>query len=151
MRVCTYPGCTLVAVRRTTYCEMHLLAYQVADRMIRMFARALGLEGLLPSEEAQAPSPRPAPPPPPRVPPIRPPPPAPKMPSPYRVLGVSCSSTSEEIKRAYKRRVFRLHPDRNRRDPRANEKLRLVTAAYEILSDPRRRAIYDASHPPGRR
>lgn len=61
----------------------------------------------------------------------------------YELLGVERTATSDEIKRAYRKRALALHPDRNPDDPQAEEQFRAVTAAYEVLSDDERRATYD--------
>jgi molecular chaperone DnaJ len=60
----------------------------------------------------------------------------------YEVLGVSRGATSDDIKRAYRRRAMEYHPDRNP-DGSAQEKMAEVNKAYAALSDPERRARYD--------
>jgi molecular chaperone DnaJ len=60
----------------------------------------------------------------------------------YDVLGVSNESTAEEIKRAYRKLARELHPDLNP-DPKAAERFKEVTAAYETLSDDQKRRMYD--------
>jgi molecular chaperone DnaJ len=60
----------------------------------------------------------------------------------YAVLGVAHDATQDEIKRAYRRLARELHPDVNP-DKEASERFKDVTAAYEILSDPQRRQMYD--------
>ncbi len=65
----------------------------------------------------------------------------------YSVLGVSRDATSEEIKRAYRKLARELHPDVNP-DPATAEKFKEVTAAYEILSDPSKRQMYDLGGDP---
>lgn len=62
---------------------------------------------------------------------------------PYQVLGVARDAPPEEIKRAYRRLAHRYHPDRNPGDRDAEERFKEVKAAYDILSDPERRARYD--------
>ncbi len=62
---------------------------------------------------------------------------------PYEVLGVSRNASQEEIKRAYRRLAKKYHPDRNKGDKVAEEKFKEVQAAYEILSDPKKREEYD--------
>ena len=61
----------------------------------------------------------------------------------YEVLGVSPQATAEEIKQAYRRLARESHPDRNPDDPSAEERFKELAAAYEVLSDPERRANYD--------
>ena len=66
-----------------------------------------------------------------------------KTPNPYKVLGVSQSASDEEIKKAFKKRSLKYHPDRNSEDPKANDKYSKVVNAYELLKDPQRRRMYD--------
>jgi len=61
----------------------------------------------------------------------------------YDVLGVRRAATSAELRRAHQRLVRQLHPALNPGDPRAAERFHAVTAAFELLSDPERRAAYD--------
>jgi curved DNA-binding protein len=65
----------------------------------------------------------------------------------YEVLGVARDASPEEIQRAYRRQARRLHPDVST-DPAAEEQFKELTAAYEVLSDPVRRARYDRSGGP---
>src|ERR687884_2020746 len=62
---------------------------------------------------------------------------------PYEVLGVSRDADDTTIKKAFRKLARELHPDVNRHDPQAEEKFKAAAEAYEILSDPERRAIYD--------
>ena len=62
----------------------------------------------------------------------------------YEVLGVARDTTQEEIKKAYRRKAKELHPDKNPKARRkAEEEFRRVAEAYEVLSDPDKRAQYD--------
>ncbi|MGF1723140.1 molecular chaperone DnaJ [Photobacterium nomapromontoriensis] len=61
----------------------------------------------------------------------------------YEVLGVSRDASERDIKKAYKRLAMKFHPDRNQGDDQAAEKFREVKQAYEILTDPQKRAAYD--------
>ncbi len=60
----------------------------------------------------------------------------------YEALGVGRDASQDEIKKAYRRLARELHPDVNP-DPQASERFKLVTHAYEVLSDPNARADYD--------
>src|SRR5919206_49479 len=62
---------------------------------------------------------------------------------PYQLLGVGRDADEKEIKKAFRRLARELHPDVNRHDPEAEEKFKEAAEAYEILSDPERRATYD--------
>ena len=62
---------------------------------------------------------------------------------PYEVLEVDRSVDDSELKKAFRRVARKLHPDVNRDDPEAEEKFKEAAEAYEILSDPERRATYD--------
>lgn len=61
----------------------------------------------------------------------------------YQILGVSRSSNTNEIKKAYRKLAKALHPDKNQDDPDASRKFQDLGAAYEALSDPEKRELYD--------
>lgn len=61
----------------------------------------------------------------------------------YQVLGVSEDADEAQIKQAYRRKASETHPDTHPDDPDAAEKFKEVKEAYECLSDPERRQIYD--------
>ncbi len=61
----------------------------------------------------------------------------------YEVLGVGRDAGAEEIKKAYRKVALKLHPDRNPGDKSAEEKFKEASEAYQVLSDPERRAQYD--------
>ncbi|HEY8487277.1 MAG TPA: molecular chaperone DnaJ [Limnochordales bacterium] len=61
----------------------------------------------------------------------------------YEVLGVRRDATPEEIKRAFRELARRYHPDVNKEDPQAAEKFKEISEAYQVLSDPEKRAQYD--------
>lgn len=61
----------------------------------------------------------------------------------YSVLGVSRSAQPEEIKKAYRKLATQLHPDKNPGNSKSEEKFKEATEAYEILSDPKKREMYD--------
>ena len=65
----------------------------------------------------------------------------------YDLLGVARDADADAIKKAYRRLARQLHPDVNP-DPAAQEQFKQVTAAYEVLSDPQKRAAYDRGGDP---
>lgn len=62
----------------------------------------------------------------------------------YQILGVSKSADNGEIKEAYRKLAFEYHPDRNKDNPQASEKMKIVNEAYAVLSDASKRKEYDA-------
>ena len=61
----------------------------------------------------------------------------------YATLGISREATPEEIKKAYRKKALESHPDRNPGDPKAEQQFKLISEAYEVLSDEGKRRIYD--------
>jgi molecular chaperone DnaJ len=62
----------------------------------------------------------------------------------YDTLGVAKTATQDEIKKAYRKLARKYHPDANPDDPKAEEKFKEVSSAYEVLSDPEKRKMFDA-------
>ena len=65
----------------------------------------------------------------------------------YEILGVSRDADGDDIKKAYRKLARQLHPDVNP-DPETQEKFKDVTRAYEVLSDPEKRRMYDLGGDP---
>jgi molecular chaperone DnaJ len=61
----------------------------------------------------------------------------------YEILGISKGADAAEIKKAYRKKAIEHHPDKNPGDKTAEEKFKLAAEAYEILSDPQKKAQYD--------
>ncbi|MFP4611460.1 MAG: DnaJ domain-containing protein, partial [Thiohalophilus sp.] len=61
----------------------------------------------------------------------------------YEALGVSRNASDDEIKKAFKRMAMKYHPDRNPDDEESLEKFKEAREAYDVLSDPQKRAAYD--------
>ena len=65
------------------------------------------------------------------------------MRDPYEVLGVSRDASEEEIKAAYRRLAKKYHPDSNEGNASAAEHFKEVNEAYDVLSDEKKRKLYD--------
>lgn len=61
----------------------------------------------------------------------------------YDILGVARDVSDEDLKKAYRRLVRQYHPDRNPGDKAAEERIREINAAYEVVGDPEKRRAYD--------
>ncbi|EQD52717.1 chaperone protein DnaJ [mine drainage metagenome] len=61
----------------------------------------------------------------------------------YEVLSVPRDASPDEIKKAFRRLAMKYHPDRNPDDPRTEERFKEVKEAFDVLSNPERRGIYD--------
>src|SRR3972149_711152 len=61
----------------------------------------------------------------------------------YAALGVARTASQDEIKQAFRRLAREHHPDVKQGDPQADERFKEINEAYQVLSDPERRAQYD--------
>ncbi len=61
----------------------------------------------------------------------------------YEILSLSKTCSPEEVKKAYRQAALRYHPDRNPEDHTAEENFKQASEAYEVLSDPQKREMYD--------
>ena len=61
----------------------------------------------------------------------------------YEILGVDKNATSDEIKKAYRKKAIQYHPDKNPGDKEAEERFKEAAEAYEVLSNQEKRQRYD--------
>ena len=61
----------------------------------------------------------------------------------YDILGVVQNSSSDEIKKAYRKKAMQYHPDRNQGDDAAEQRFKEINEAYDVLKDDQKRAAYD--------
>src|SRR3954469_1813543 len=61
----------------------------------------------------------------------------------YAVLGVSASATQDEIKKQYRKLASKHHPDKNQGDPKAADRFKEISEAYQVIGDAEKRKQYD--------
>lgn len=67
----------------------------------------------------------------------------------YSILGLQRGASEDEVKKAYRKQALKWHPDKNK-SPTAEDRFKEVAEAYEVLSDPKKREIYDQFGEEGR-
>ena len=67
----------------------------------------------------------------------------------YDVLGISKNASNDEIKKSYRRLAMKLHPDRNPSNKEAENQFKELQEAYAVLSDEKKRAVYNQLGPEG--
>lgn len=60
----------------------------------------------------------------------------------YKILGLSKGASEEDVKKAYRKQALKYHPDKNK-DPGAEERFKEIAEAYDVLSDPKKREVFD--------
>ena len=60
----------------------------------------------------------------------------------YTVLGIARGASEEEIKKSYRKQALRYHPDKNK-SPGAEDRFKEIAEAYDVLSDAKKKDIYD--------